>query len=384
MAVRLGLSLLVFATLSLAAVANVVELTRDNFAMLVGKDKAAFVKFYAPWCGHCKKLAPDYDKFGSAFKETASVLVGKVDCDEHKALCSEYKVTGFPTLKWFPKGATSPEEYPGGRSVEDLVSFTNEKLGTSVKPPAAEPSDVVTLSPDNFDAVVLDPSRFVLVEFYAPWCKFCQDLAPAYEQLGQAFKAEDRVVIAKLDASTHRELKETYHVSGYPTIKWFPPSNKNGEEYNGAWELSDLVKFVNKEAGTHRTTTGKLSDMAGRIAALDEVARGFIGASQEEREERLGRAEKVHVTEEEAKQAAVYVKTMRSIVEKGDEYAENEVNRLGRLLLGALPKDKALSFTIRMNILSAFLELEGHDGNRGKGEFDMKIELPKKFTYGKM
>ncbi|CAI5943985.1 unnamed protein product, partial [Closterium sp. NIES-65] len=252
-------------------------------------------------CGHCKKLAPDYDKFGAAFKETESVVVGKVDCDKHKKLCSEYKVKGYPTLKWFPKGASKPEDYTGERTVEDLVEFTNEKLGTSVEPPAPPPSHVVTLLPNTFDAVVLDPSKFVLVEFYAPWCSFCQDLAPAYEQLGRAFRDEENVVIAKLDASKHRELKERYSITGYPTILWFPPSNKQGESYEGAWELRDLVAFVNRAAGTHRTNTGMLSDMAGRIAALDELARGFIAASKEGREERLGKAERVTVSEEESK-----------------------------------------------------------------------------------
>ncbi|CAI5468687.1 unnamed protein product [Closterium sp. Yama58-4] len=301
MAVRASLSFLVFATLAFTVIAGVVELCPGNFADFVGKEKAAFVKFYAPWCGHCQKMAPDYDKFGAAFKETASVVVGKVDCDKHKKLCSEYKVKGYPTLKWFPKGASSPEDYTGERSVDDLVAFTNEKLGTSVQPPAPAPSHVVTLSPDTFDAVVMDPTKFVLVEFYAPWCSFCQDLAPAYEQLGRAFRDEEKVVIAKLDASKHRELKEKYSITGYPTIKWFPPSNKQGEDYEGAWELRGLLAFVNKEAGTHRTNMGMLSDMAGRIAALDELARGFIAASKEEREARVGKAERVTVSEEESK-----------------------------------------------------------------------------------
>ncbi|CAI5515773.1 unnamed protein product, partial [Closterium sp. Naga37s-1] len=285
-------------------------------------------------CGHCKRLAPDYDKFGAAFKETASVVVGKVDCDKHKKLCSEYKVKGYPTLKWFPKGTSKPEDYPGERSVEDLVDFTNKKLGTSVQPPAPPPSHVVTLSPNNFDSVVLDPTKFVLVEFYAPWCSFCQDLAPAYEQLGRAFRDEEKVVIAKLDASKHRELKEKYSITGYPTIIWFPPSNKHGESYEGSWELRDLLAFVNKEAGTHRTNTGMLSDMAGRIAALDELARGFIGASKEGREERLGKAERVTVSEEESKQANMYITAMRKIMEKGEQHVEDELNRVGRMLLG--------------------------------------------------
>jgi protein disulfide-isomerase A6 len=63
--------------------------------------KNAFIKFYAPWCGHCKSLAPIWDALADKYADSSSVVVGSVDCttEENKDLCGEYGVQGYPTLK---------------------------------------------------------------------------------------------------------------------------------------------------------------------------------------------------------------------------------------------------------------------------------------------
>ncbi|RZB68844.1 putative protein disulfide-isomerase A6, partial [Glycine soja] len=90
-----------------------------------------------------------------------------VDCDEHKSLCSKYGVSGYPTIQWFPKGSLEPKKYKGPRTADSLAEFVNMEGRTNVKI-ATAPSNVVVLTSENFNEVVLDETKDVLVEFYAP------------------------------------------------------------------------------------------------------------------------------------------------------------------------------------------------------------------------
>lgn len=71
----------------------------------------------------------------------------------------------------------------------------------------------------NFDEVAFDKTKDVLVEFYAPWCGHCKQLAPIYDQLAENFKDNTEVVIAKMD-STVNELEHT-KIQSFPTLKLY-------------------------------------------------------------------------------------------------------------------------------------------------------------------
>ena len=62
-------------------------------------------------CGHCKRLAPAYEEVGKAFDNSDDVIIAKVDADADRTLGGRFGVQGFPTLKFFPKGSTTPEEW---------------------------------------------------------------------------------------------------------------------------------------------------------------------------------------------------------------------------------------------------------------------------------
>jgi protein disulfide-isomerase A6 len=335
--------------------ADVVILTEDNFEKEVGQDRAALVEFYAPWCGHCKKLAPEYEKLGESFRKAKSILIGKVDCDEHKSVCSKYDVSGYPTLKWFPKGSLEPKKYEGPRTAEALAEFVNSEGGTNVKI-AAAPSHVVILSPDNFDSIVLDEKKDVLVEFYAPWCGHCKTLAPIYEKVATVFHTEGDVVIANLDADKHKDLAEKYGVSGFPTLKFFPKNNKAGEDYDGGRDLDDFVTFINEKSGTSRDSKGQLTSKAGIVAELDNLVKEFVSASGDEKKAVFSRIESEveKLTGSAARYGKIYLKVAKSYLGKGSEYATNEIQRLERILGKSISAAKADEFTLKKNILHSF------------------------------
>ena len=120
------------------------------------------VEFYAPWCGHCKNLAPHWAKAASELKgkvghldvlnihvKSSSILqsycnmfqvkLAAIDATANQMKASEYGIQGFPTIKFFPagkkKGSHSAEEYTGGRTSSDIVAWALGKYEVNVEPP---------------------------------------------------------------------------------------------------------------------------------------------------------------------------------------------------------------------------------------------------------
>jgi len=335
--------------------AKVVDLTSDNFDSIIDGSKGAFVEFFAPWCGHCKNLAPEYEIVGESFDKEPSVIIAKVDADAHKELGSRFDVHGFPTLKWFPKGSKTPEAYESGRSADDIINFINIRAGTKIRVKKA-PSFVTELTPSNFDSIALDSNKDVLVEFFAPWCGHCKHLAPDYEKVAAAFANEPNVVIAKVDADAHKDLGSRFGVSGFPTLKFFGKDKKSEPEtYDGPRDIQAFIDFINNKAGTVRTADGKLNSHAGRIEALDTIAAKFADASNKDSLLKEAEAAVSALTGAAKEHAKYYLKFFELIKSKGKKFLETEVARLDRMLEGAgVTPAKIDEFTIRKNILGAF------------------------------
>lgn len=114
-----------------------VELTDDNFDKLVMEGDAVWlVEFFAPWCGHCKNLEPEWAAAASAVNEQTKgkVRLGAVDATIHQGVSSRYGVRGFPTIKVFRKGE-EPEDYQGGRSRGDIIARALDLFSDNATPP---------------------------------------------------------------------------------------------------------------------------------------------------------------------------------------------------------------------------------------------------------
>ena len=120
------------AFLSLAASASAMELTPDNYDTATA-GKTVFIKFFAPWCGHCKKMKPDWDKLMEEFKDSKTQGIFDVDCTaEGKPLCDANGVKGFPTLKWGE--ASDLQDYQGARDYDSLKKHAEENLKPMCSP----------------------------------------------------------------------------------------------------------------------------------------------------------------------------------------------------------------------------------------------------------
>jgi protein disulfide-isomerase A1 len=199
-----------------------------------------------------EKLAPE-------IKEHIQITVADLS-DENTKRLADY--LGLATMQ-MPFGfIVSPVEeeikkymHTGALSYDTLKEFVNNWKNKALhpfmksEPIPTEPYDgrVRVLVGQNFEDVVYDTSKDVMVEFYAPWCGHCKKLAPEYEKAAEMFKDVPSVVLAKIEA-TANEVKG-HSVTGFPTLKFFPANNKAGLDYQGPRDAKGIVDFIRKKAG---------------------------------------------------------------------------------------------------------------------------------------
>jgi len=229
-------------------------LTEKSFKNHVAKGDT-FIKFYAPWCGHCKKLAPTWDELAAKMGTDGKATIAKVDCTKSQSLCQEHGIKGYPTLAYFRKGE-KVEAYRGGRTMKDLSDFVASMSGEEKKAEAKEEvtedakDSVAVLSADNFESTIAKGVTFV--KFYAPWCGHCKRLAPTWVQLADKYASTEGVTIAKVDCTSNdnknKELCNAQGVNGFPTLNIYKDGEKV-DEFNGKRGLDDLAAFVDKTSG---------------------------------------------------------------------------------------------------------------------------------------
>jgi protein disulfide-isomerase A6 len=338
-----------------ALASNVLELEPSNFDSVIGQGKPGLVEFFAPWCGHCKNLAPIYEQLADAFSHAKDkVVVAKVDADgAGKPLGQKYGVTGFPTLKWFDSQG-SISEYEGGRDLDSLVEFITKKSGikSNIKPPP--PPATAVLDIHTFDDVVLNKDHDAIVAFTAPWCGHCKSLKPIYEKVAQDFLSETKCIVANVDADAevNRPLALKYGVQSFPTIKFFP---KGGEpiSYEGGRQEADFVEFLNEKCGTHRAVGGGLNDQAGRNLEFDALASKFFTATGAARGAIYKEASALAA--EVGPAAAHYLRVMEKVISGKEDHITKESKRLASILQKrVLASAKIDEIRIKANVLAAF------------------------------
>lgn len=206
------------------------------------------------------KEGGDFEKYVDNAKASAKQFKGKVlfvtidtDEEDHQRIMEFFgmKKEEVPAMrligldedmsKYKPEKPDLTAENIKGFVSDFIAGKLKQHLLTQEAPEDWNKTPVWTLVASNFDEVVNDEAKAVLVEFYAPWCGHCKQLEPIYESLGENYGTNKEVVIAKMDA-TANELEHTKIVS-FPTIKLYTKDNQV-IEYNGERTLEGLTKFI--------------------------------------------------------------------------------------------------------------------------------------------
>lgn len=149
-------------------------------------------------------------------------------------------------------------------SMDTFEKFVRDVLSGAVEPymksePVPEPNDapVKVVVAKNFEEIVNNEDKDVLIEFYAPWCGHCKSLAPKYDELAEKLLDEESITIAKMDA-TANDVPPAYEVRGFPTIYYAPKGSKNSpKKYEGGREVDDFIKYLAKESTDGLSGFGK-------------------------------------------------------------------------------------------------------------------------------
>ena len=153
-----------------------------------------------------------------------------------------FSQTGEP-LSWDEEAAFTDASFSSW--LADVVAGTSKQWKKSEPVPESNDGPVKVVVGKTFEEIVLDKSKNVLLEFYAPWCGHCKNLEPTYKSVGEHFANTENVVIAKIDA-TANYIDPAFKVEGFPTIKFFPAGDKTDFlSYEGTRTLDDIIEFVN-------------------------------------------------------------------------------------------------------------------------------------------
>jgi protein disulfide-isomerase-like protein len=116
----------------MALPASAIDLSQANYDEVTA-GKVVFIKMFAPWCGHCKKMKPDWDKLMDEYKDSETQLIADADCTaDGKPVCDANGVKGFPTLKY--GDPNDLQDYQGARTYDAMKKFIDEELKPTCSP----------------------------------------------------------------------------------------------------------------------------------------------------------------------------------------------------------------------------------------------------------
>ncbi|KAL5962398.1 hypothetical protein TSMEX_009852, partial [Taenia solium] len=240
----------------------VITLTDQNFDSLVlQSDDDWLVAFIAPWCGHCKNLAPEWKR--AAEKLKGKVKVGTVDATVNNNLAGRYEIRGFPTIKYFKSGQV--EEYNGMRSAEGIVEFGLQKAELNRPPP-----EVKEITSNEVLHEACDNKQLCIIGFL-PQLLDCQSKCrkgylDVMKEAVKKHRGKDWGWLWSA-ARTHAKLEEALQLGGfgYPTMVAINMRKQKFAVMHGSFSADGLRDFL------YDLSQGRGSVSLNSMSALPEI-----------------------------------------------------------------------------------------------------------------
>jgi len=253
---------------------------------------AVMVEVYAPWCGHCKELAPIYESFAQQMKdEKRKIMVYKFNGDANKIPFDGFDYKGFPSIFFVTKTAKSVEKVEA-RTLTDLVGFVNSKRiekesatpissskasKESATPkssskaskasktddantkkmtdlladfksqpvPTQQSNPVLTVVLRNFIDVVFQEGKNCVLMVYSKKCGHCKALKEPFNQFAEQMAHRQDLVVARMDGEDNDLPVAGFQMKGYPTIFFVPQgSHEPSKTFIGDSALYNLQQFL--------------------------------------------------------------------------------------------------------------------------------------------
>ncbi|CAD5222486.1 unnamed protein product [Bursaphelenchus xylophilus] len=235
------------------------EFSQSDANLIFGGDQKEFIVLFYKESEGTQKLKNDFRTAAKQFKGTIQFVQVNVLVETNDRIGDFFGVNpeDIPTIRAMSRKDGLKKYQPSKNKLgsSDIAKFAEDfkadKLELYLKseklPEDWDQGLITVLVGKNFDQVARDPKKHVLVEFYAPWCVHCQNLIPVWDRLGELYKDNENVIIAKMDATLNEVDGIT--IRALPTISLFPKDKKENVDFTGELNLKEIVEFLVKETG---------------------------------------------------------------------------------------------------------------------------------------
>ncbi|XP_078687732.1 uncharacterized protein LOC144919933 [Branchiostoma floridae x Branchiostoma belcheri] len=335
--------------------AVVMRLDNTTYDQVTRGDKFVLVQFYVKWSSVCQKLEPKWEDVERRYRERDDVVIGKVNAQEDRILVTRFRTTTFPTILYYPKGATEHQPYEGRHTIAAFVELIEQHAPTSW----VRRIFTKELNSTNFNQTVMGKDKFVMLQFYNTTdCYKCKKLQPDYEMVAETFHNERTIVVARVDTEIHPEIGKRFDITQHPKIMWFTRDNKRGIPYQSAMKPAQLVDFINHQCHTARELGGGLTSQAGRMVEMDAVVSNFIASIADVQKEAEKVKEKMAGRQHpHSNYSSFYMDILDRIGSHGYELVTMEITNLQNSLATSpksLSEEKREDLVMRVNILRVF------------------------------